>query len=62
MKGSELGLSPPRLASQTFSDHVSTMLAKSSSTAFRKHEIGSPRSVPPLLKMGVAGMNQSLDM
>ena len=53
---------PPLLASQTFSDQVSTMLPRSSSTAFKKHEIGRPRSVPPLLKIGVAGMNQSFDM
>ena len=53
---------PPLDASQTFSDHVSTMLARSSSTAFKKHEIGKPRSVPPLLKIGVAGMNQRRDM
>ena len=53
---------PPFDASQTFSDHVSTMLARSSSTAFKKHEIGKPRSVPPLLKIGVAGMNQRRDI
>ena len=53
---------PPFDASQTFSDQVSTMLPRSSSTAFKKHEIGSPRSVPPLLKIGVAGRNHRRDM
>jgi hypothetical protein len=53
---------PPFDASQTFSVQVPTMPPRLSSTEFRKHEIGSPRCVPPLLKIGVAGMNQSFDM
>ena len=53
---------PPFDASQTFSVHVSTIASRLSSTAFRKQEIGKPRSVPPLLNIGVAGMNHSCDM
>ena len=53
---------PPFDASHTFSVHVPTILPRSSSTEFRKHEIGKPRSVPPLLRIGVAGMNQRRDM
>ena len=53
---------PPLEASQTFSFHKVTMPSKESVDSFKKHEIGKPRSVPPLLKIGVAGMNQRLEM
>ena len=53
---------PPLEASQTFSVQVSTIPSRLSSTAFRKQEIGKPRVVPPLLRIGVAGMNHSFDM
>ena len=53
---------PPFDASQTFSVQVPTMPSRLSSTAFRKQEIGRPRWVPPLERMGVAGMNHSRDM
>ena len=53
---------PPFEASHTFSVQVSTMPSRLSSTEFRKHEMGRPRSVPPFERIGVAGMNQSFDM
>jgi hypothetical protein len=53
---------PPLDASQTFSIQVPTMSSSESSTEFRKHEIGRPRSAPPLDSTGVAGMNHRRDM
>ena len=38
------------------------MPSSESLASFRKHEIGRPRLVPPLLSTGVAGMNQRLLM
>ena len=53
---------PPLAASHTFSFQAPTMPSRLSPTAFRKQEIGRPRSAPPLDSTGVAGMNQSLEM
>ena len=53
---------PPRAASHTFSFHSPTMPSRLSVASLRKHEIGRPRLVPPLLSTGVAGMNQRLLM
>ena len=50
---------PPFDASQTFSFQVPTMPVSESDTSLRKQEIGRPRVVPPLDRMGVAGMNHS---
>ncbi len=50
---------PPLLASQTFSFHSPTMPSRLSEASFRKQEIGRPRVVPPLDRIGVAGMNHS---
>jgi hypothetical protein len=49
-------------ASQTFSFQVPTMPSRLSETEFRKHEIGRPRSAPPLERTGVDGMNQRLEI
>ena len=48
---------PPLAASQTFSFQTLRMPSRLSLTAFRKQLIGRPRSAPPLLSTGVAGMN-----
>ncbi len=53
---------PPLAASQTFWFQAPTICSSESPTAFRKHEIGRPRSAPPLDSTGVAGMNHSRDM
>ena len=47
---------PPLEASHTFSFHRPTMPSRLSLASFKKHEIGSPRCVPPLDSTGVAGM------
>ncbi len=38
------------------------MPSSESVASFRKHEMGRPRCVPPLLSTGVAGMNHRLEM
>ena len=48
---------PPFDASHTFSFHSPTIPSRLSVASFRKHEIGSPRCVPPFDSTGVAGMN-----
>ena len=48
-------------ASATFSFQVPTMPSSESDTSLRKQEIGRPRLVPPLDRIGVAGMNHSRD-
>ena len=53
---------PPFAANQTFSLHKSKMLFKLSPASFKKHEIGNPLSLPPLDKIGVAGINHKLLM
>ncbi len=53
---------PPLEASATFSFQMVTMPSSESGTAFRKQEIGRPRSAPPLDSTGVAGMNQRVEM
>ncbi len=53
---------PPFEARATFSFHTLTMPSRLSGTAFRKQEIGRPRSAPPFDSTGVAGMNQRLEM
>ncbi len=53
---------PPAEASQTFSFQVPTDAVEPVIDAFKKQEIGRPRSAPPFDRTGVAGMNQSFEM
>ena len=48
---------PPLEARATFSFQTFWMPSRLSPTAFRKQEIGRPRSAPPFDRTGVAGMN-----
>src|ERR1035437_10387601 len=51
---------PPFLDSSTFSFQIPRIPSILSGTELRKQDIGSPLSVPPFDKIGVAGMNHSL--
>ena len=53
---------PPLEARATFSFQTLWMPSRLSGTAFRKQEIGSPRSAPPFDSTGVEGMNQSWEI
>ena len=53
---------PPLDANQTFSVQRSTIPPKLSFASFKKQDIGRPRPVPPLERIGVEGINHNFDI